>query len=155
MTADPYLRADRGGRAGAATRAGVATMVRYVLFAIIATVVNLASQDVVFRLAPPVAALPLSILAGTLAGFATKYVLDKKWIFYDESSSHGQELRKITLYGAFSVVTTVVFWGFEVTFWSLWGTDLARYAGAVLGLALGYAAKFSLDRRFVFTERTA
>ena len=30
-----------------------------------------------------------------------------------------------------------------------------RYAGAVLGLAIGYAAKYRLDRRFVFREQAA
>ena len=30
-----------------------------------------------------------------------------------------------------------------------------RYAGAVLGLAMGYTAEYRLDRRFVFRERAA
>jgi hypothetical protein len=43
----------------------------------------------------------------------------------------------------------------EVAFWAVWGTSLAKYTGAVLGLAIGYAAKYALDRQFVFTERPA
>jgi putative flippase GtrA len=82
-------------------------------------------------------------------------VLDKKWVFEDEYGGHRQELQKITLYGAFSVLTTLVFWGFEIAFWTIWQTDLAKYTGAVLGLAIGYAAKFVLDRTFVFKERQA
>jgi putative flippase GtrA len=136
-------------------RTGVITiLVRYVLFAVIATVVNLAAQDMVYRLTP-IAGLPLSILVGTAAGFLTKYVLDKKWIFDDGYGSHRDEMRKISLYGAFSVVTTLVFWSFEVVFWMTWRTDLAKYTGAVIGLAIGYAAKYSLDRTFVFRERSA
>lgn len=130
------------------------TFVRYVVFAVVATLANLATQEAVMRLAP-VAALTLSILAGTAAGFVLKYVLDKKWVFDDAYAGHREELQKVTLYGAFSVLTTLVFWGFEIAFWAIWRTDLAKYTGAVLGLAIGYAAKFALDRTFVFKERRA
>ncbi|KLK94470.1 membrane protein [Microvirga vignae] len=128
--------------------------VRYVLFAILATLANLLTQEVTVRLAP-VAPLALSILMGTVAGFVLKYLLDKKWVFDDGYDGHKQELQKITLYGAFSVLTTLVFWGFEIAFWAIWRTDFAKYSGAVLGLAVGYAAKFMLDRSFVFKERQA
>lgn len=128
--------------------------IRYVLFAVVATLANLAAQEIVIRFAP-VAPLAVSILAGTVAGFAVKYVLDKKWIFYDAFTTHREEARKISLYGLFSVATTLIFWGFEVTFWMIWRTDVAKYAGAVLGLAIGYAAKFVLDQAFVFRERRA
>lgn len=127
---------------------------RYILFAIIATLANLAAQEVVIRLSP-VAPLTFSILAGTAAGFILKYLMDKKWVFDDDYSGHRQELQKITLYGVFSVFTTLIFWSFEVTFWVIWRTDFAKYTGAVLGLAIGYAAKFALDRAFVFRERRA
>jgi putative flippase GtrA len=130
------------------------TAVRYILFAVLATLANLAAQEAVVRLAP-VAPLALSIAAGTLVGFAVKYVLDKRWIFYDPFTSHREEARKLSLYGLFSVATTLVFWGFEVTFWTIWRTDAAKYTGAVLGLAIGYAAKFVLDQTFVFRERSA
>ena len=129
-------------------------LVRYVLFAVLATLVNLAAQELVIRLAP-IAPLTTSILAGTGAGFAVKYILDKKWIFYDAYTTHRDEARKVTLYALFSVLTTLVFWGFEVSFWAIWRTDFAKYAGAVLGLAIGYAAKFALDQSFVFRERSA
>jgi putative flippase GtrA len=128
--------------------------VRYVLFAILATLANLATQEIAIRTAP-VAPLTVSIVMGTAAGFVLKYWLDKKWVFDDGYSGHRQELQKITLYGAFSVLTTLVFWGFEVAFWVIWRTDFAKYTGAVLGLAIGYAAKFMLDRTFVFKERQA
>jgi len=132
----------------------VQVAVRYVLFAVVATLANLAAQEAVVRLAPG-APLALSIAAGTIVGFAVKYVLDKKWIFYDPFTSHRDEARKISLYGLFSVITTLVFWGFEVTFWTIWRTDVAKYAGAVLGLAIGYTAKYMLDQAFVFRERSA
>jgi putative flippase GtrA len=128
--------------------------IRYVVFAGIATLVNLATQEAVVRVAP-LSPLALSILMGTATGFILKYLLDKKWVFDDGYSSHRQELQKITLYGVFSVFTTLVFWSFEVAFWVIWRTDFAKYTGAVIGLAIGYAAKFVLDRAFVFKERQA
>lgn len=128
--------------------------VRYGLFAVIAMLANLVTQELVIRIAP-LAALSLSILMGTAAGFFLKYLLDKKWVFDDGYSGHGRELRKISLYGVFSIVTTLIFWGFEVGFWMMWGTDFAKYTGAVIGLSIGYAAKFALDRTFVFKERRA
>jgi len=135
-------------------RNGIAMFIRYVLFAVLATLANLLTQEATIRLSP-IAPLPLSILMGTAAGFVLKYLLDKKWVFDDSYDGRRQELQKITLYGAFSVLTTLIFWGFEIAFWALWKTDLAKYTGAVLGLAVGYAAKFVLDRSFVFKERQA
>ncbi|MXQ11456.1 GtrA family protein [Microvirga makkahensis] len=128
--------------------------IRYVLFAVLATLANLLTQEASIRFAPG-APLSFSILMGTAAGFILKYVLDKKWVFEDAYAGHRRELHKIGLYGAFSVLTTLVFWGFEIAFWTIWQTDLAKYTGAVLGLAVGYTAKFLLDRSFVFKERQA
>jgi putative flippase GtrA len=127
---------------------------RYIAFAVVATLANLCVQEIVICLAP-VAPLTLSILAGTAAGFALKYILDKRFVFEDGFDGHAREAQKVALYGAFSVVTTLIFWGFEVGFWMVWGTDAAKYTGAVIGLAIGYAAKFALDRTFVFRERRA
>ena len=125
----------------------MSTFLLSLVFAGLATVANLAAQELFLRMS---GSLAVAILAGTAAGFATKYVLDKKWVFSDRYTTHRQELRKVTLYGAFSVATTLVFWLFEVAFWMAWGTDFAKYTGAVLGLAVGYAIKFVLDRTFVF-----
>ena len=125
----------------------MSTFFLYVVFAGVATVANLAAQELFLRMS---GSLAVAILAGTAAGFATKYVLDKKWVFSDRYTTHRQELRKVTLYGAFSLATTLVFWLFEVAFWMAWRTDFAKYTGAVLGLAVGYAIKFVLDRTFVF-----
>ncbi|MGN7292564.1 GtrA family protein [Rhizobium sp. SAFR-030] len=127
---------------------------RYVIFAVFSTLVNFAVQEAVVRTAP-IAPLILSILGGTIAGFAVKYVLDKKWIFYDGYTSHAGEARKVALYGMFSVLTTIIFWSFEIAFWTIWETDFAKYAGGALGLAIGYVSKYTLDRRFVFRSEGA
>ena len=122
---------------------------RYGAFALVATVANLGAQQAVIGIAP-IAPLASSIAAGTLVGFGAKYLLDKHFIFFDAYSGHAREAAKVVLYGLFSVVTTLVFWSFEAGFWTLWHTDLAKYTGAVLGLALGYAAKFFLDKHVTF-----
>ncbi|MFN3889767.1 MAG: GtrA family protein [Beijerinckiaceae bacterium] len=129
--------------------------VRYAVFAVIATLANLGAQRVVLALVDARGALALAILAGTGVGLVVKYVLDKKWIFYDASTGVAAHSRRFSLYTAMGVVTTMIFWGFETTFWLVWRTDAMREAGAVIGLAIGYFVKYELDRRFVFTPNRA
>ena len=124
---------------------------RYVLFAVIAGAIEPGLQAVVFAIAP-IEPLALSILAGTGVGFVVKYLLDKHWIFFDGYHGPGKEARKIFLYGAFSVAMTLIFWAFEVGFLALWETSFAKYAGAVIGLALGNFLKYRLDRAFTFNQ---
>ncbi len=120
----------------------------YVAFAVAATAANLLAQAAV--MAVDGQALTASILTGTAVGFGMKYLLDKLFVFEDAYSSPVQEARKVFLYGAFSVVTTLIFWAFEAGFWLAWETELAKYTGAVIGLAIGYALKFWMDWKYVF-----
>jgi len=60
----------------------------------------------------------------------------------------------MSLYGLFSAMTTLIFWAFEVAFWTLFGTTVAKYTGAVIDLSTGYAIKYMLDRTYTFRERT-
>lgn len=122
--------------------------VRYATFAAVATLINLGTQALVLFFAP--GELAISIGAGTASGFAAKYVLDKYWIFFDDFHGRMSELRKMILYGVFSVFTTLLFWSFEVGSWLLWHTDLAKYSGALIGLLGGYWLKYRLDRTYTF-----
>ncbi|HBZ43295.1 MAG TPA: polysaccharide biosynthesis protein GtrA [Maritimibacter sp.] len=125
---------------------------RYAIFAAIATVANLATQRAVLAFGEGGMVFAVAVAAGTLVGLVIKYILDKRWIFFDVSTgakAHGQ---KFTLYTAMGLVTTAIFWGTETLFWLVWQTDLMREAGAILGLAVGYVVKYNLDRRFVFTD---
>lgn len=126
--------------------------VRYVLFAVIAGVVNLGSQALAVELIGS-GALYVPIAVGTIAGFALKYVLDKRWIFDDDAEGAPAELRKVVIYGLFSVATTVVFWTTELAAWAIWQTPTAKYAGGALGLCIGNWAKYHLDKRWVFRRR--
>lgn len=129
-----------------------ALTLRYIAFAVVATLANLAVQRAVLSIAllPGMLAFPLALAAGTLAGLVAKYVLDKRWIFDDRSRGVEAHGRLFSLYALTGVATTAIFWGTETLFWLTWQTDAARETGAVLGLAVGYAIKYRLDRRFVF-----
>ena len=129
---------------------GAALAGRYAAFAVVATLANLATQRLVLGAGEGGSRLALAIGAGTLAGLVVKYLLDKRWIFEDRETGLAAHGRKFTLYTAMGLATTALFWGAEAGFWLLWRTDLAREAGAVLGLTLGYVVKYRLDRRFVF-----
>lgn len=126
-------------------------VLRYGLFAAIATLANLGAQRAVLWAQDGAAGLAAAIFVGTGVGLVVKYVLDKRWIFYDATTgarAHGTRFSRYTLTGVF---TTAIFWGMETGFWLIWQTDPMRETGAVIGLAIGYVVKFQLDRRFVFT----
>ena len=127
-------------------------ILRYALFAVAAVLVNLATQRLVLALPWPAPGLGLAmaIAAGTLTGLVVKYLLDKRWIFFDMDTGVAAHGRKFALYTAMGVVTTAIFWGTETLFWLAWRTEAMRELGAVLGLTVGYVTKYRLDRRFVF-----
>lgn len=127
---------------------------RYAAFAAAATLANLGAQRLVLMVDDGVTGFAAAVFVGTLVGLVLKYVLDKRWIFGDRSTGAAMHGRKFTLYTAMGVATTAIFWATETTFWVIWRTDLAREAGAVLGLTVGYVIKYRLDRRFVFTDAT-
>jgi len=125
---------------------------RYGAFAAIATLANLLAQRLVLHLMDGKAGFALAVFCGTLVGLVLKYMLDKRWIFYDASRGVAVQTRKFSLYTLMGVVTTLVFWSSETLFWVLWHTDAMRELGAVLGLIVGYVIKYNLDRRFVFSD---
>lgn len=134
---------------------GGALALRYAAFAVVATAANLATQRLLLGGGDTGPRFALAVAAGTLVGLVVKYALDKRWIFADREGGLRAHGRKFTLYTAMGLVTTAIFWGAETAFWLAWRTDLAREAGAVLGLAVGYGAKYRLDRRFVFAPAGA
>ncbi|UWQ26243.1 GtrA family protein [Leisingera aquaemixtae] len=129
-------------------------LVRYSAFAAAATAVNLATQRAVLQLGETGAHFTAAMAAGTLAGLVVKYLLDKRWIFFDQQGGLKHQGRTFLLYSVMGVATTAVFWITETLFWLTWGTDAAREAGAILGLVIGYTVKYQLDRQFVFARRS-
>ena len=125
----------------------------YTLLALIATAANLLSQAVAVRLWFGPWPVEISILVGTAVGLVVKYVLDKIYIFRFTAQNAAHDLQTFVLYAGMGVVTTVIFWGFEFAFYRAFDDKSLRYLGGAIGLAIGYWAKYRLDRRFVF--RTA
>ena len=124
--------------------------VLYTLLAIVATIANIASQDISIRLYDGPWSIAVSVVFGTAVGLLVKYVLDKRYIFAFRADDLAHDSRTFTLYTAMGLVTTVIFWGFEFGFDALFKSKEMRYLGGVIGLAIGYLAKYQLDRRFVF-----
>lgn len=127
-------------------------VLRYAAFAVIASLANLAAQRLVFLCGTGTVWFVLALGTGTGVGLVIKYILDKNWIFYDQSTGVGAHSQKFPLYVAMGLVTTALFWAMETLPWLLWHSAPLRDAGAVLGLTIGYVIKYRLDRRFVFTD---
>lgn len=132
---------------------GIVLVLSYAGFAILATLANLASQRAVLALWP--GGLIVALAVGTLVGLVVKYWLDKTWIFAGADNDRGGGTGTFSLYAATGVITTLIFWGFESSAWLIWHSHLAREAGAVAGLAIGYLVKYRLDRRYVFSPARA
>jgi putative flippase GtrA len=131
-----------------------ALIFRYVGFAVVAVLANLATQRLVLLGTETASGMQFAVAlgAGTLVGLVVKYILDKRWIFFDDTRGAGATGRQFFMYSVMGVATTAIFWVTETAFWLTWETDLAREIGAVIGLTIGYVTKYLLDRRFVFRK---
>lgn len=120
------------------------------LFAALATAVNIGAQEFVVRAYSGVNHLFVSVIVGTAVGLMFKYILDKRYIFRFRTSSIGHDTKTFALYTIMGLATTVIFWGFEFGFHHIFETKEMRYFGGVIGLAIGYLTKYQLDKRYVF-----
>lgn len=126
--------------------------VKYTIFAVIATMANIGSQDISLRLYNGIHAIVLSVLVGTAVGLVVKYVLDKKYIFQFQVKNTAHDTQLFILYAVTGVITTLIFWGFEFGFNYIFQSKAMRYTGGTIGLAIGYVIKYQLDKRFVFIQ---
>jgi putative flippase GtrA len=129
--------------------------INYMIFALLATTANIGSQDISLRLYDGLYSVVASVLVGTVVGLIVKYVLDKKYIFQFQVRNAVHDTQTFTLYTIMGIVTTAIFWGFEFGFDYLFQSKTMRYAGGIIGLAIGYYIKYNLDKRFVFVTREA
>jgi len=127
--------------------------IKYIIFAIVSTGVNLFFQWLSFLIYNGFASLYIAMFIGTLAGLMLKYFLDKKWIFYHTTGSKKEDAQKFFLYSFMGVFTTVIFWGTEMFFYYFISIENAKYIGAVIGLGIGYIVKYFLDKKFVFVTK--
>lgn len=127
--------------------------VKYAVFAGISTLFNLLFQYISFLAYAGFGALYVAMFFGTLAGLVAKYILDKKYIFYHTPVNKKDDAKKFVLYSFMGVFTTIIFWGTEITFHAVFESENAKYAGAVIGLGIGYVIKYFLDKKFVFIHK--
>jgi len=123
---------------------------KYTIFAGLATIANIGSQDLSLRVYSGTYAILLSVFIGTGIGLVVKYLLDKRYIFAYETRDLAHDTRTFMVYTLMGLVTTVVFWGFEFGFQWLFHDKGMRYLGGVIGLAIGYWLKYELDKRYTF-----
>lgn len=128
--------------------------IKYTLFAIFSTAFNLLFQYLSFLVYTDVASLYVAMLAGTTAGLLCKYILDKKFIFYHKPKGKVDDAKKFIRYTIMGIFTTFIFWGTEISFDMYFEEENAKYAGAIIGLSIGYIIKYFLDKRFVFKGKT-
>ena len=128
-------------------------VLKYSLFALIATIINLFTQFTSLAIYSQDFSLYIAMFFGTLTGLIAKYILDKKYIFYYVVKDKKEDSQKFILYSIMGVFTTVIFWGFEIGFDYIFDSEIAKYIGAVIGLSIGYIIKYFLDKKFVFKEK--
>lgn len=90
---------------------------------------------------------------GTLVGLISKYILDKKFIFHFKPKNKKNDAKTFISYTLTGSITTLLFWGIEISFDSVFGGEVAKYIGAIIGLSLGYSIKYLLDKKFVFKQQ--
>ena len=118
--------------------------------AILATGINIGAQYISLSIYSAQYSIYLAMFWGTLAGLIIKYILDKKYIFQFQTKDIKEDSFKFILYSLMGVITTLIFWGFELAFNALFPYAEAKYVGAILGLSVGYIIKYRLDKKFVF-----
>lgn len=124
--------------------------IRYTLFALLATLCNLLTQELTVTLLGHARAVLLGVGFGTLVGILVKYSLDQRYIFGVQQASLRRHSQLIGVYSLTAVLTTALFWAFEFGFDALFQNKAGRYLGACIGLGLGYGIKYRLDKHFVF-----
>jgi putative flippase GtrA len=129
--------------------------IKYGIFAIISTVLNLVFQYYSLSFYVGSGSLYVAMLVGTLAGLVCKYILDKKFIFYHTPNSKVDDAKHFTIYSLTGVITTAIFWLTEIGFDMAFSGEGAKYVGAIIGLSVGYTAKYFLDKKYVFSGNSS
>jgi len=124
----------------------------YTFFAVLSTIINIVSQMVSIWAYTGPFAIEVSILVGTATGMPLRYFLDKRHIFTFTSINIAHDGKLFLLYSAMSVITTFIFWGTEYVFHFIFDSDLMRYLGGIIGLAIGFFIKYQLDKKYVFVN---
>ncbi|RUM75583.1 MAG: GtrA family protein [Sulfurovum sp.] len=128
-------------------------LLKYSLFAGISTLFNLLFQYMSFSMYTGFASIYLALFIGTFAGLVVKYLLDKNFIFYHVTTTQKENVKNFGLYSLMGIFTTMIFWGTEIGFDTVFEDENAKYIGGLIGLAVGYVIKYFLDKKYVFVTR--
>lgn len=132
------------------TSADYLLTLKYAAFSVAATILNVGAQYLVIENFHHPYILYAGIMAGTTVGLLSKYLLDKRFIFYADFKGLRENAGRFFLYSLMGVLTTIQFWVIELAFDLLVPVFYAKYVGAVIGLSLGYLTKYHLDKKYVF-----
>jgi putative flippase GtrA len=124
----------------------------YIIFAVISTLLNLVFQYFTSLIYNGYLSLYIAMFVGTLVGLISKYILDKRFIFQFKPKNKMNNAKTFISYTLTGGVTTLIFWAIEISFDNIFGGEVARYIGAIIGLSLGYSMKYFLDKKFVFKQ---
>ena len=123
---------------------------KYTWFAVIATATNIFCQDISIRIYDGRYGVFIAVAVGTAVALPVKYFLDKRYIFRFQITDVFHDTRIFFLYSSMGLITTAVFWVFEFSFHFIFESKEYRYLGGLIGLIIGYFAKYHLDKKYVF-----
>ena len=124
----------------------------YSLFAVSSIVINIGSQMISIGVYAGPFAIELSILVGTIVGLPLRYYLEKIYIFNFSSKNISHDGQLFLLYSSMGLITTIIFWVTEYAFYLIFDSEVMRYVGGVIGLVIGFFAKYQLDKKYVFIK---
>ena len=141
--------------------------VLYMIFAGLSILVNIGTQfvvkiflgyfnffDLLIYPAKNISLLFLTqLIMGTGTGFLTKFILDKFIVFKEKHKNLAHTLYQMFIYGSFAIITTIIFWSFEISFKILFTMKNSEIIGGLIGLIIGYTVKYFLDKRMVFVKK--
>jgi len=124
----------------------------YTLIAVFSILINISSQmaSIWFYRGP--FAIEISILVGTVIGLPSRYFLEKHYVFSFKSKNIVHDGKLFLTYSFMSLNTTGIFWVTEYAFHLLYSSEIMRYIGGVIGLAIGFYLKYHLDKKYVFVN---
>ena len=125
----------------------------YIIFAVISTLLNLIFQYLTLLIYNGYLSLYIAMFMGTFVGLISKYILDKKFIFQFKPKNRMNDAKTFISYTLTGGATTLIFWVIEISFDNIFGGEVAKYIGAIIGLSLGYSIKYLLDKKFVFNQQ--
>jgi putative flippase GtrA len=123
-----------------------------VRIAVLYTAINIGSQMLSVWAYKGPFSVEISILVGTAMGLPLRYLLEKRFIFAFTGKNLAHDGKLFVFYSAMGVITTLIFWGTEYAFYLIYETDLMRYIGGIVGLAIGFYVKYQLDKKYVFVN---